>query len=125
MKFFIVLVLSLAVCSFVTAQEAGETSAIGAYQPIQWDPADQELADLMNWGLENAMLYASAAGQLHDAEWDMVEVKGVESEVVNGVNYDFVVDIQNTNGQIVELEFVVNYVEAENHASLISWQLRN
>jgi len=125
MKFFIVLVLSLAVCSFVTAQETGETFSVGAYQPIQWDPADQELADLMNWGLENAMLYASAAGQLHDSEWHPVEVKSVESEVVDGINYDFVVDIQNTDGQSVELEFVVNYIKAENHASLISWQLRN
>ncbi len=125
MKFFVLLVLSLAICNLFAAQETGETSSLGAYQPIQWDPSNQELVDVMNWGLENAMLDASAAGELHDAEWHMSEVKSVESEVVNGINYEFVVDIQNVNGEIVEFEFVVNYVEAENQCSLVSWQLRD
>jgi len=100
MKFF-VLVLSLAILDLSSAQ---------GYTPIQWDPSNQQLVDVLNYGVNTAVPDAIAEGQIPDGQWDWTNVMGVEVEVVDeegGSNFEFTVEIENDIGDTAKLVVIV------------------
>ncbi len=102
MKLLLALVLILAVCGFATAQETS-----GGYTAIPWDPTNEDLVNLLNFGLQYAIPNAKAAGQISDGNWDMTKVNSVEDQIVAGMNYQFSVEISDGAGNIAILTFVV------------------
>ena len=102
MKFITgVLALSLAVFGFSNAQ------AVGGFLPIKFDPNNQQLVDTLNYGLEEAIQDQIGEGQISDDVWVLTEVVSVSQQVVAGMNYDFVVDIGDQNGDEARLDFIV------------------
>ncbi len=104
MKFFIALVLALAVCGFASAQQSG------SYTPIQWDANNQTLADLLNFGVQSSVPQAIVSGQLADGtEWSWTNVLSVQVQVIpnDGTFFDFIVDIEDTNGDTARMEVIV------------------
>ena len=89
-KFFIAVVLALAVCGFANAQQ------MGSYTPIQWDSNNQQLVDTLNYGFEQAVPEAIAAGQIGDEKWNCTNMVSVQEQIVAGINYDFIVVIVET-----------------------------
>jgi len=114
MKFCIVLVLSLAVCGFVSAQ-----GTPGGYTPIQYSAKNQTLLSLYNYGCEISQIDAISQGQ-SSGGWVFIKVNslGVQ-QVANGNNYQFYVEIVNGIKGSATLVFVVH----DSPLSLLSWQL--
>ncbi len=100
MKFFLVIVLSLAVSTFVTAQDSDD------WTTIPWNPNDQTLVGALNGGLKDAL--PQAAHLLGPGQWSLAQVTDVRerSEGDNGTDYDF--DVNITNGKdIADLTLTV------------------
>ena len=89
MKFH-TLLLALAGCFISKSQETGQP---GSYTPIKWDPSNPQLFGSLNFGLPEAISQMVADGELdvNDGEWGLSEVNSVQSQVVDGINYRFVV----------------------------------
>ncbi len=102
MKFFIAIVLALAVCSFANAQQ------VGGWTSIPWSANDQELVDFLNSGLQLAVPEAIAAGQLSDGEWNWTNVLSVQDQVTTVMSYDYIVDIDDGNGDTARMNFIVS-----------------
>ncbi len=114
MKFFIAVILCLAVCGYVSAQ-----SAPGGFTPIQYSARNQTLLSLYNYGCEIAQIDAISQGQ-SSGGWVFITVNslGVQ-QVANGNNYQFNVAIVNGIKGSATLIFVVH----DSPLSLLSWQL--
>ena len=120
MKFFIALVLSLAIFGFATAQQTQGTP--GGYTPIQWNENNEELVNILDYGLQNAIPEAIAAGKLSKGNWTWIKVNSVEGQVVVGMNYKFNVDIFDGNRDVAFIDFVV-YDDLQGNMSLESWEI--
>jgi len=110
MKFFIALVLALAVCGFVSAQQQP-----GGYTPIQWNANNQTLVSFLDFGVQSAVPEAIQAGQISQGNWDWTNVISVQTQVVDGMNYDFIVDIEDGTGDTARMDVIV-YVAPDGSA---------
>ena len=121
MKFFIALVLSLAVFSFANAQGIG-TIIGGNYFPVKWDP-DGSYVYLLNYGLQMSIPHAVAAGKLANGKWNWININGVQAQALDGMNYDFNVEIQDETGDTANFDVVVHEGTDGRTLSLLSWQV--
>ena len=115
MKFFIVIVLALAVLGFASAQQ------VGGYNPITFDPNNQQLVDILNFGVQSALPQAIEAGQLSEGAWKWTNVISAQAQVVAGTNYDFIVDIEDSTGDTARLDVIVFVPPGGSSASLSSY----
>jgi len=121
MKFFIALVLALAVCGFASAQQTGQS---GGYIPIQWDANNQTLADILNFGVQSGASEAITAGQIaNSTEWYWTNVLSVQANVIDdGTFFDFVVDIEDISGDTARMDVIVFALAPDYSAmSLANW----
>jgi len=118
---FTILILALAVFCFTTATAQG--SQAGGYQTIQWDPTNQQLVDVLNFGVDQAVPEAIAADLIPNGNWIWTQVNKVESQVVTGTNYIFNVDLSDGGALTIILTFVVNDIPWENSMTLISYNV--
>jgi len=118
MKFFIALVLALAVCGFATAQ-----GTPGGYTPIKFNPNNQHLVAILNYGVAQAVPQAISAGQISEGEWNWTTVVSAQNQVVAGMNYDFVVDIEDGSGDTARLNVVVFVAPGGKTMSLSNWAI--
>jgi len=118
MKFHTLLV-ALAGCFIAKSQDTG------GYQEIEYDPNNQQLVDTMNFGLQAAISQQYAHGILDTLNWDFGVVNSVQSQVVNGINYDFNVDISDAEEDIAVLDFVVNVAPDNKTKTLVSSSVVN
>ena len=99
MRFFLLLVLSLAIFSFSDAQ---------GYSQTQFDPNNQLLVGILNYGIAQATFAANANGQLA-GQWYWTDVLSLETEEVSGTNnYAFTVDIANYSGDTATIMVLVS-----------------
>jgi len=118
MKFFIAFVLALAIFGFSSAQ-----GTPGGYTPIQWDPSNQQLVNALNYGVNQAVPKAIAAGQISNGKWNWTNVISVQEQVVAGMNYDFIVDIADGNGDTARLNVIVFVAPGGKTMSLSNWAI--
>lgn len=91
MKFFIALVLALAMCSFASAQGFD-----GGWIETPYDPNNATLSDFYEFGREMAQLRAIETGEDPNGDWIYLEVNRLD---VLGVYYRFnVAIVQGTIG---------------------------
>jgi len=121
MKFFIVLILSLAVFSFANTQGIGSIVG-GNYFSVKWDP-NGPLAYLLNYGLQMSVPHAIVAGKLANGDWNWISVNSVKAQMLNGMNYDFNVEIRDGNGDTANFDVVVHEGTDGRTLSLSSWQV--
>ena len=119
----IILIFALAAFCFsaTTAKGTRGASQAGGYSPIKWNPNNQQLVDVLNFGIEQVVPQAIAAGQLAQGDWNWTKVNSVETQIVTGTNYSFNVYISNGEGATSLLEFIVN--ELENSMTLVSYNV--
>ena len=119
----IILIFALAVfCLSATAAKGMRgLSQPGGYSPVKWNPNNQQLVDVLNFGVEQAVPQAIAAGQLAQGDWNWTKVNSVETQIVTGTNYSFNVYISNGELATAMLSFVVN--EFENSMTLVSYNV--
>jgi len=118
MKFFVLLVLSLALFSFSSAQ-----STPGGYTPIKWNPNNKQLVAILNFGVDQAVPQAIAAGQISKGKWNWTNVLSVQNQVVAGLNFDFIVEIADGNGNTARLNVIVFVAPGGKAMSLSSWAI--
>ncbi len=119
MKFFIALVLSLAIFSFSNAQ-----STPGGYTPIKWNPSNQQLVDILDYGVAQAVPKAIAADEISEGNWEYTNVISVQNQVVAGMNFDFIVDIADSTGDTARLNVIVFVAPGGgNTMNLSSWAI--
>ena len=118
MKFFALLVLSFAIFGFSSAQ-----STPGGYTPIKWNPANQQLVDILDYGVDQAVPKAIAAGQISKGDWAWTNVISVQNQVVAGMNFDFIVDIADGNGDTARLNIIVFVAPGGTTMSLSNWAI--
>ncbi len=118
MKFFIALVLSLAIFGFSNAQ-----SVPGGYTPIKWNPANQQLVDILDYGVAQAVPLAIAADEISEGNWEYTNVISVQNQVVAGMNFDFIVDIADGSGHTARLNVIVFVAPGGNEMNLSSWAI--
>ena len=70
-----------------------------------------------------AMSMQSAGGNLPTGAWTLTEVNYIGLQVVIRTYYEFSVDIQNTSGQKVELDWTIYDDPSDNSINLISSQV--
>ena len=116
MKFFIALILALAVCGFASAQQQP-----GGYTPIQWNANNQTLVSFLDFGVQSALPEAIQAGQISQGNWDWTNVISVQTQVVDGMNYDFIVDIEDGTGDTARLNVIVFVAPGGSTMSLSSY----
>ncbi len=117
MKFFIALVLALAVCGFTSAQQ------MGGYTPIQWDSNNQQLVDILDYGFEQAIPQAIASGEISEGEWNWTNVVSAQEQIVAGINYDFIVDIEDENGNTTRMNLIIFVAPGGDSMSLSNWAI--
>ncbi len=120
------LALLLTVFSFAVAhgdEPHDDEPIVGGYTPLDWNGEDQELTDLLKWGVQEAIWEAIESGELEDGEWHWTEVNSVSSQVVAGPNYDFDVDITNGEGQTVDLDLVIWNQPWTETKEVLSWDV--
>lgn len=117
MKLFILLALSLAFCGLVTAQDPN-----GQWQPVNWDLSSKLLSGMMNLGLQEAVPEAISAGNLPQGQWSLAHVNLIANQPQgNGdVNYNFNVNLQDQNGNMAHLGFMINN-SASGRSTLLFW----
>ena len=115
MKFLIVLALTLAVCGFASAQQ------IGGYNPITFDANNQQLVDILNFGVQQAIPQAIQSGQISQGDWNWTNVISAQAQVVAGMNYDFIVDIADETGDTARLDVIVFVAPGGSTMSLFSY----
>ena len=76
MKFFIALVLALAVCGFVSTQGTS-----GGYTPIQYSAKNSTLLNMYNYGCEIAQIDAITQGQ-SSGDWVFIQVNSLGVSIV-------------------------------------------
>ena len=120
---FTILIFALAVLCFSAATAKGMRglSQPGGYTPVKWNQNNQQLVDVLNFGVDQAVPQAIAAGQLAQGNWTWTKVNSVETQIVTGTNYSFNVYISNGEGATSLLEFVVNGLE--NAMTLVSYNV--
>ena len=118
MKFLIALVLALAVFGFSNAQ-----STPGGYTPVKWNPSNQQLVDILDYGVEQAVPKAIAAGQIAKGDWAFTNVISVQNQVVAGMSFDFIVDIADATGDTATLNVIVFVAPGGQTMSLSSWAI--
>jgi len=121
MKFFVALVLSLAVCGFMVSQQTPGT--VGGWIPIQYNPDNKELRDLLYFGVQESVTDAIAAGQLSNGIWNCTNVNSLKAQLVAGMNYNFNVNLQDQNGDTAVMDFVVFDLLGEGTMALDSWEV--
>ena len=114
MKFFIVVVLALAVCSSVSAQTPG------GWTPIRWNSSNTELKNVLDFGLGESIADAITTGELSNTDWGWIQIKSIETQVVDGMNYAFDVYIFDHVSNLTLIEFVV-YENLSGNITLVSW----
>ncbi len=117
MKFFVAFVLALAVCGFASAQ-----GVAGGYIPIQFDPNNQQMVNALNYGVSQAIPQAIASGQISDGVWVNAGIISTQEQIVAGINYDFIVNIGDQNGDTARLNVIV-YVALDGTMSLSDWAI--
>jgi len=118
MKVFILIVLSLAIFGFSNAQ-----STPGGYTPIKFNPNNQHLVDILDYGVDQAIPKAIAAGQISKGDWSWTNVISVQNQVVAGMNFDFIVDIEDGSGDTARLNVIVFVAPGGKTMSLSSWAI--
>ena len=113
--------LLLAILNFASAYD--EETIVGGYTPLEWNGEDQELTDLLNWGVQEAVWEAIESGELEAGEWHWTEVNSVSSQVVAETNYDFDVDITNGEGQTVDLDLIIFTQPWTETKEVLSWDV--
>ncbi len=88
MKFFLLLVLSFAVIfGFTTANNS---------TTVQWDPNNQQLVNILNTGLEEAVAEAIQSEQILNCKYNWTKVTSVENCNMAGMtSYSFSVLVGN------------------------------
>ena len=103
MRSLILLVLSLAMFGFSNA-----LSTPTGYTPIAWNPNNQVLLNILDYGVDQAIPKAIAAGKLPEGEWAWTTVLGAFYQVVGtGKYFNLVVDIEDGNGYVARLGVIV------------------
>ncbi len=118
MKFFIALVLSLAIFGFSNAQ-----STPGGYSPIKFNPNNKQLVAILNYGVEQAIPKAIAAGQISQGTWNYTSVLSASNQVVAGMNFDFVVEIKDKTGDTARLNVIVFAAPGGQVMTLSNWAI--
>ena len=118
MKFLILLVLSLAIFGFSNAQ-----SIPGGYNPIKFNPNNKQLVAILDYGVNQVVPKAIAAGQISEGEWNWTNVVSAQKQVVAGVNYDFIVDIEDGSGDTARLNVIVFVAPGGKTMSLSNWAI--
>jgi len=118
MKVLILLVLSLAIFSFSNAQ-----GTPGGYTPIKFNPNNKQLVTILDYGVEQAVPKAIAAGQISKGKWNWTNVLSVQNQVVAGMNFDFIVDIADGNGDTARLNVIVFVAPGGKTMSLSNWAI--
>ena len=118
MKVFILLVLSLALFGFSSAQ-----STPGGFTSIKWNPNNKQLVTILDYGVKQAVPKAITAGQISKGKWNWTNVLSVQNQVVAGMNFDFVVDIQDATGDTARLNVIVFVAPGGKTMSLSSWAI--
>lgn len=118
MKFFILLAFSLAILSFSNAQ-----STPGSYTPIKWNPNNSQLVAILNYGVDQAVPKAIAAGQISKGKWNWTNVLSVQNQVVAGMDFDFIVDIADGSGDTARLNVIVFVAPGGKTMSLSNWAI--
>ena len=93
MKFSLVLILSLALFSFVNAQVPEEWTV------VIWNPDNTALVGILNDGLQDALPEAIAAGQLGAGRWSLAKVNSITEQAEGNGGDDYLFNIEITNGQ--------------------------
>ncbi len=117
MKFFIVLVISLALFGFSNAY---------SYTPIQWDPENEQLVDILNYGVNKAVSDAIAEEKIADGQWNWINVIRVEVEMIDdecGSNFEFIVEIENDIGDTANLAVIVFLSSDETNEKLANYAI--
>ncbi len=115
MKFFIVLILTLAVCGFVSAQDSPDNP--GAWTPIQYNANNQTLSNLFDFGYEQAGLEANG-------DWILIQVNFLmfrESAGSTEMEYMFNCEVMDDHEGVCNVLFMVN-VNSNGHMDLAGWQ---
>jgi len=121
MKFFVLLVLSLAIFGFSSAQ--GTSGTPGGYNPITFSPSNSQLVTILDYGVDQAVPKAIAAGQISEGEWNWTNVISAQVQVVAGMNYDFIVDIEDDSGDTARLNVIVFVAPGGKTMSLSNWAI--
>ncbi len=94
----------------------------GGYNPIEFNPNNEELVTLLNFGIEQAIPEAIAAGQIADGNWSYTKVNSVQEQIVAGTNYMFNVDIADTTGDTASMNVIV-FDGLDGTMSLVSYEI--
>ncbi len=105
MKFFIALVLSLAICGFVISQQTPTTA--GDWVTIEYNNNNDELRRSLFFGVDESVSMAITAGQIADGVWNCTQVNSLKAQVVAGINYNFDVNLEDGTGDTAHMEFIV------------------
>ena len=116
MKFFIAFVLALALFGFSKAQ-----STPGGYSPIKFSANNKQLVAILNFGVNEAVPKAIAAGQISKGEWNYTSVLSASNQVVAGMNFDFVVEIKDKTGDSARLNVIVFVAPGGQVMTLSNW----
>ena len=116
---FTFFVLALAVFCFSSSLAQSQP---GGYQSTPIDLENQEQLAILNFGLQEAVQDAIGDGKLAEGNWTIEATNSLETQVVEGTNYEWSIDITNGEGQIVPLDFIV-YVALDNTMSLVSYNI--
>ena len=94
----------------------------GGYNPIEFNSNDEELVTLLNFGVEEAIPEAIAAGQIADGNWSYTKVNSVQEQIVAGTNYMFNVDIADETGDTASMNVIV-FDGLDGTMSLVSYEI--
>jgi len=120
MRFFALLLLSLALFGFSNAQPTPGDD----WAPIQWSPANQELAEVLDYGIDTAVPDAIAEGELADGEWNWKDVTSVGIQVIDeGTYFKYYVDIENESGDIAQFVMIVFLYSDGTTKKLLSFEV--
>jgi len=89
--------------------EANFYTTEGGYSPVDWTVASEnaETVDLLNFGVQYAVDEGIEEGILADSEFFVTEVYSLDTQILDGINYDFDVAISNGQGETANLDVIV------------------
>ncbi len=102
--------------------QASSQGTPGGYSPIQWDANNEELVSILDFGVDEAIPEAIAAGKIADGNWNWTKVNSVQEQVVAGTNYMFNVDIADETGDTASMNVIV-FDGLDGTMSLVSYEI--
>jgi len=111
-----------------SAEEEGEEEGeflAGGWSPIDIGSLDidQNLHDVLHFGVEAVVAQAIESGRLSDSGFQLEEVHNIQSQMVVGYNYWFDADLKNDDGDVERVTFEVYDFPDENIREVTSSSL--